>query len=110
MSKMAPESGKQSDMASKLVQEIAQKEEGVPERFILKQGEILDATDANPGLWEDTLLIDFSLLSSDSSSSTPAGQNELSKLQYALKHWGCFQVWLYNFSITSLNFEDNTCI
>lgn len=90
---MGAESWKQTDMASKLVQEIARKGEGVPERFILKEGQTLHAIDANPTLWEETLLIDLSLLSpDDTSSSTSAQQKELSKLHYALKHWGCFQV------------------
>lgn len=99
------ESGKE-DKASKLVQEIAQKEKEVPERYILKEGLIPQAIDANPTLWDETLLIDFSLLSSfdSSSSSTSAQQNELSKLQYALKHWGCFQ--MKNHGMTSLFLDE----
>ncbi|XP_021768551.1 probable 2-oxoglutarate-dependent dioxygenase ANS [Chenopodium quinoa] len=42
-------------------------------------------------LWEETLLIDFDLISTVSSS---AHQDELSKLNSALKNWGCFQVTL----------------
>lgn len=94
-----------TDMASKLVQEIARKGEGVPERFILKEGQTLHAIDANPTLWEETLLIDLSLLSpDDTSSSTSAQQKELSKLHYALKHWGCFQI--KNHGMTSLFLDE----
>ncbi|KAL2901266.1 Codeine O-demethylase [Bienertia sinuspersici] len=49
---------------------------------------IIPAIDASFSLWEDTLLIDFLLLSEKSSSA----QNQLSKLHSALNHWGCFQV------------------
>ncbi|XP_057518755.1 protein SRG1-like [Amaranthus tricolor] len=82
---------RKDEIAPKLVQEIAQKMEDIPERFLLKNDKISPAIDPPSNLWNDTLLIDFSLLSSQSLSSSSA-QDELSKLHYALSHWGCFQV------------------
>lgn len=79
---------REKERASKLVQEISQNEEEVPERYILKNEIIPPAIDASSNIWEDTLLTDFSLLSNNSSTT----QNELAKLHSALKHWGCFQV------------------
>ncbi|XP_074283680.1 protein LATERAL BRANCHING OXIDOREDUCTASE 1-like [Silene latifolia] len=87
---------------SKLVQEIALKGESVPERHFVKQDHVIPpAIDAPSRLWEHTLLIDYSLLSS---SSSLTHQKELTRLHYALKHWGCFQV--INHDITSSFLEE----
>ncbi|KAL2929781.1 hypothetical protein RDABS01_035191, partial [Bienertia sinuspersici] len=71
-------------LEGKLVQEIAKKGDHVPDEFLHKDGfpEGIDA----PNMWRDTLLIDYSLLSSSSTS-------ELAKLRSALSQWGCFQCW-----------------
>ncbi|XP_021765607.1 protein SRG1-like [Chenopodium quinoa] len=88
------------DATSKLVQEIAQKGEEVPESYMIKNDVISPAIDASSNLWEETLLIDFSQLSPVSSST----QNELAKLHSALKNWGCFQV--INHGMTSLFLDE----
>ncbi|CAO2819644.1 unnamed protein product [Amaranthus hypochondriacus] len=70
-------------ITSRLVQQISQNGKEIPERYLIKNQTISPAIDASSKLWDDTLLIDLSLLNS---------QNELAKLLYALNHWGCFQV------------------
>ncbi|XP_074319192.1 protein LATERAL BRANCHING OXIDOREDUCTASE 1-like [Silene latifolia] len=65
----------------KLVQQIAKKGVEVPDEFLYKNG-FPDAID-DPQLWNDTLLIDFSLLSTT---------HELAKFYSILTTWGCFQV------------------
>lgn len=87
---------RKEEIASRLVQEIAQKGEEIPEKYILKNEVILPAIDASPTLWSQSLIIDFSLLSIYDPSST-AVQNQLTKLHSALKHWGCFQVFIFIF-------------
>ncbi|XP_074302780.1 protein LATERAL BRANCHING OXIDOREDUCTASE 1-like [Silene latifolia] len=86
------------DVGSKLAQEIAKKGDEIPERFILKYPEIIiPAIDAPSNLWENDLLIDYSLLSS-------SHRTELLKFSSALKEWGCFQV--INHGMTNLYLDD----
>ncbi|XP_074302209.1 protein LATERAL BRANCHING OXIDOREDUCTASE 1-like [Silene latifolia] len=86
------------DVKSELAQEIAKKGDEIPERFILKYPEIITpAIDAQSNLWENDLLIDYSLLSS-------GHQTELLKFSSALKEWGCFQV--INHGMTNLYLDD----
>ena len=75
------------ELSERLVQGIAEKGNQIPEKFILKDG-FPEAIDAPLELWTDTLLMDFSLLS----SSDP---HQLAKLKSALSNWGCFQVSTY---------------
>ncbi|XP_074315958.1 jasmonate-induced oxygenase 4-like [Silene latifolia] len=75
------------DIASRpLVQQIAERNQ-VPDEYLHKN-EFPKAIDS-PNLWKDTLLIDFSRLSS---SSPITAQDELDKLRFALSSWGCFMV------------------
>ncbi|XP_074315662.1 protein LATERAL BRANCHING OXIDOREDUCTASE 1-like [Silene latifolia] len=86
------------DVKSSLVQEIAEKGDPIPERFILKYPEIIiPAIDAPSNLWENELLIDYSLLSS-------GHHNELFKLKSAIMKWGCFQV--INHGMSNLYLDD----
>ncbi|XP_021765606.1 protein SRG1-like [Chenopodium quinoa] len=89
------------DVISRLEQEIAKKGEEVPQKYMIKNDVISPAIDASANLWEETLLIDFNLISSGSSS---AHQHELSKLHSALENWGCFQV--INHGMTSLFLDE----
>ena len=75
------------ELSKKLVQEISQRGDQVPEKYIHKDG-FPQAIDAPDELWRDTLVVDFSLLSS-------FDDNELAKLKSALSNWGCFQVSTY---------------
>ncbi|KAH9604555.1 hypothetical protein KSS87_018691 [Heliosperma pusillum] len=74
------------DLATKLVQEISQSS-AIPDKFLLKNG-FPEAIDAH-NIWNNKLLIDYSLLSS---SSMPTSIAELAKLRSALCDWGCFLV------------------
>ncbi|KAL9242467.1 hypothetical protein vseg_016460 [Gypsophila vaccaria] len=85
MAEPAPPS--KQELASNLVQEIAQKGAHIPDKFLHKDGFPDAIHDLH--LWNDTLLIDFSLLTS-SSSVTRA--REHAKLRSALSHWGCFLI------------------
>jgi len=80
----APTPPSKEELSKSLVQEISEKGDEIPEKFILKDG-FPEAIDAPDELWTHTLLMDFSLLS----SSDP---HELAKLKSALSNWGCFQV------------------
>lgn len=73
------------EVASMLVQEIAKKGDEIPDNFLHKDG--IPEAIYDPDLWRNDLLIDFSLLSSSSTT-------ELAKLRSALSQWGCFQVCL----------------
>jgi len=74
------------ELSKRLVQEISERGDQVPDKYIHKDG-FPQAIDA-PELWRDTLVIDFSLLAS-------FDENELAKLKSALSNWGCFQVSTY---------------
>ncbi|KAH9605048.1 hypothetical protein KSS87_001268 [Heliosperma pusillum] len=75
------------DLGSRpLVQQIAERNQ-VPDEYIHKTE--FDKAIDSPKLWKDTLLIDFSLLSS---SSPTTAQAELTKLRFALSNWGCFML------------------
>ncbi|XP_074284485.1 protein LATERAL BRANCHING OXIDOREDUCTASE 1-like [Silene latifolia] len=75
------------EFASKLVQEIVKRGDEVPNVYLQKD-DIPQVTEDEPdNLWTQTLLIDFALLSSPTTSVV-----ELAKLRSALSDWGCFQV------------------
>ena len=78
------------ELSKKLVQEISQRGDQVPEKYVYKKG-FPEAIDAPDELWRDTLLIDFSLLSS-------SDHHQLAKLKSALSNWGCFQVCMYTYT------------
>ncbi|KAL9223951.1 hypothetical protein vseg_000033 [Gypsophila vaccaria] len=88
------------DIASNLVEEIAISCEEIPDKYLHKDG-FPEAIDV-PNVWNQSLLIDFSVLA----SSTPAAADELAKLRSALSHWGCFQV--INHGIESTFLEEMT--
>ncbi|GAB4828217.1 hypothetical protein Ancab_035131 [Ancistrocladus abbreviatus] len=89
-----------AEFLSQPVQEIARSSKQVPERFPHKNGYPKASDDSVP--WMDSLLIDLSLLLSQSSSS-PAAKAELAKLRSALSTWGCFQMINHGISSSLLD-------
>ncbi|XP_010687862.1 jasmonate-induced oxygenase 4 [Beta vulgaris subsp. vulgaris] len=81
------------EVASMLVQEIAKKGDEIPDNFLHKDG--IPEAIYDPDLWRNDLLIDFSLLSSSSTT-------ELAKLRSALSQWGCFQVINHGIEVSFL--------